>query len=250
MVTSHEIYKILCQISKNTQTIGGTVTVDSSCASPLITDICDTGVLAGKLDTLIGLLQEEVLQKFDYEYVCSDEGLKISQLDTSTGATVLFNLNGTVNTTATVQACSSSVESDSTPICILGVPALMWVVKQDGVPTGTVYYTDKAGAVIPAPALTDYVLGDCSVACDPQVWSGTADNIAGIIPATSFLIYKPECCSVTLTTSVGTITIPPGPTAYSSSVFDCPITITNVTVSGSAVLCAPSRVHILINKNK
>jgi len=97
---------------------------------------------------------------FDYEPVCTTEGMKVLEVNSQTGAQRLLNLGGTVNTTASVIQCSSGEESDPVEICAGGVAFTMWVAKSNGVPTGTVYYTNAAGLVVPDPS--PYQLGKCN----------------------------------------------------------------------------------------
>lgn len=53
---------------------------------------------------------------------------------------------------ALIDCPEDDMESDPLPGCAFGVPSTQWVVKRNGQPTGTVYYTSALGAVIAAPA--------------------------------------------------------------------------------------------------
>lgn len=200
------------------------------------------------MDRIIELLEEEILQKYDWEFSCSDEGLKRVRLDTNTGEQVVYNLDGSANTTATLEPCSSSVESDPVKICSLGVEYILWVVKEDGVPTGEVYFTDKGGQVVPPIPVNDYTVGNCNVS-DPAVWSGDATQVGSSIEAHSFSIYKPECCLIEVQTSVGNIIIPQGLTYYSSITFDSLVSVTGINVLiGNPVLCALNKIYLFLNR--
>src|SRR5690606_18721937 len=63
---------------------------------------------------------------------------------------------------------ANGLESDPQIICINGVTAIQWVVKDNGQPNGVVHYTDVNGAVIPAPAPGTFTLGPCG---------GTEENV-------------------------------------------------------------------------
>lgn len=57
----------------------------------------------------------------------------------------------------------ASLESDPLLICIGGnVQAHQWVVKDEGQPTGSVFYTDLSGAAIAAPAAGTFTVGACA----------------------------------------------------------------------------------------
>lgn len=80
-------------------------------------------------------------------------------VNNSTGVPVtsLFNLDGTVYAGGVaindLVACGDAgLESDGQPYCANGVPFTQWVVKDNGTPTGAVFWTDLAGAVVAAPA--------------------------------------------------------------------------------------------------
>jgi hypothetical protein len=104
-------------------------------------------------------------EAFDYEPVCTDEGVKILEVNNQTGAQRLVNVGGTTNTTATIIPCGDTVESDPVLICASGTTYTLWVVKDSGVPNGTVYFTDASGAVVPDPS--PYTLGKCNEESDP-----------------------------------------------------------------------------------
>ncbi|MGL5075614.1 MAG: hypothetical protein ACRDBG_07195 [Waterburya sp.] len=233
------ISQTLCEIKE-------AVAQPNSCAAPDFIDICPDGLITEKLDRIISLLEEENLQRYDWEFSCSDVGLVRVRIDTSTGVSTVFNLDGTVNTTAILEPCSSSVESDPVIICSLGEQYVLWIVKEDGVPNGITYFTDKSGAVITPIPITDYTIGKCNTSA-PKVWSGTADDISTAIPFNSLVIIKPDCCVVDIDTSAGIITVPKGISTYSTIVFDSLVTLNSVTVSGNAVLCDPRKVSLILN---
>lgn len=243
-MTPRDIVKAVCAVEAAVGDLALKISAGSSCATPTFVDACTGSLIEQRLTEIRDLLQ---VTEFDYEFVCTDEGVKIVQLDTKTGAKTVLNIDGTVNTSAIIEPCSSSVESDAAKICIGGVPALMWVVKENGVPNGAVYYTDKEGQLISAPSPSSYTLGECVGECQPQIWTGDGTQIGSSIPFHSAVITKPECCIVDIVTSAGTIRMGRGEISYSTILFTCPITITAVNVITPN--CSASSVLIKLNRN-
>jgi len=118
-------------------------------------------------DLLASLSGGPVVPEYDYEPVCTDEGTKILRYDNQSGAQALLNVDNTVNVTATVQPCENGIESDPVLVCASGTTLTMWVVKQDGQPTGVLYFTDNTGAIVPAPV--SFNLGACPVESTPGI---------------------------------------------------------------------------------
>lgn len=137
----------------------------------------------------------------------------------------------------TLEQCpDTDLESDPRPVCVDGTTSLtQWVVKSDGEPTGTVYYTDAAGAIVPTPTGT-ITLGEC-VTCVPTISSVFANDLTGLLPGTTISVQKPSCCAIRVSTSAGDFIVSAAANGYSTSEFDCPVTVTGVSViSGSCAL--------------
>lgn len=109
--------------------------------------------------------------------------------DTNTYVTTYFDLvlgavwAGSPATDLT-ECASNSLESDQVIGCDGGVQVVQWIVKDNGQPTGVVYYTDAAGAVVTPVAWTP---GDCPTAqitaqvpnCSGGLDSKPVDSITG-----------------------------------------------------------------------
>lgn len=143
-----------------------------------------------------------------------------------------------------------SLESDAQLICVAGNPPtqlVQWVVKLDGVPNGTVVYTDLSGTQVAAPGAGTFTFGACPTVCLPTISDAFADDLSTLLPGTSFVITKPDCCKILVTTSAGTFTLREKETYYATTDFKCPITVTGITiVSGT---CSSADIHIISNFN-
>lgn len=101
---------------------------------------------------------------------------------------------------------TSALESDPQLICVTGAPPtqlIQWVVKLDGVPNGTVIYTNLSGAVVGAPGAGTFTFGACSVS-DTQVFQRClCDDVNGdgsiIFTYIEFYQYDPATNSITVT---------------------------------------------------
>lgn len=69
--------------------------------------------------------------------------------------------------------------------------------------------------------------------CVPYMDSATGVSSPIFQPFNTFTIHKPDCCTLTVTTDAGTITIPASVPAYSSCKFDCDLTF--ITIEGDCV---------------
>ena len=104
---------------------------------------------------------------------------------------------------ATPVNCSgSSLESDAREGCAANISMTQWVVKQNGNPTGTIYYTDVNGAVIPAPAPGTFSFGPCNPA--KQIFQRClCDDVNGdgslIINYVQFYTYDPATNAIAVT---------------------------------------------------
>ncbi|MBK7806816.1 MAG: hypothetical protein IPJ51_11005 [Saprospiraceae bacterium] len=160
-----------------------------------------------------------------------------------------FNPNGTPYVGPTPVNCAGGqLESDPQEICVNGNTSLIqWVVKDNGQPTGAVYYTDLSGTVVGAPGAGTFTFGACPTVCLPTISDAFADDLSTLLPGTSFVITKPDCCKILVTTSAGTFTLREKETYYATTDFKCPITVTGITiVSGT---CSSADIHIISNFN-
>lgn len=70
--------------------------------------------------------------------------------------------------------------------------------------------------------------------CKPMIASYKGDQIPAIVPQYNiFSVYKPQCCTVTVTTSAGEIIIPDSVVAFTAEKFDCPLS--EFSVSGDCL---------------
>ena len=147
-----------------------------------------------------------------------------------------------------VNCAGGQLESDPQEICVNGNTSLIqWVVKDNGQPTGAVYYTDLSGTVVGAPGAGTFTFGACPTVCLPTISDAFADDLSTLLPGTSFVITKPDCCKILVTTSAGTFTLREKETYYATTDFKCPITVTGITiVSGT---CSSADIHIISNFN-
>jgi len=230
------IYTTLVKSDATSITLGNT-------SGEGVYDIVNSGLdIAQVTDSVFCTGAPDATESFSYSLVCTDQGNKLLKVNNTTGVTSVLNLDGSAST-AVVQDCST-LESDAAVICVLGTPALMWVVKENGVPNGDVYFTDAFGIVIPTPPF--FTLGQCEVdTCTPTISDAFGDDLSTLLPGTSFVITKPDCCRVQIVTSAGTFTLREKETYYGTTDFNCPITITSVAIiSGS---CSTQNVHIISN---
>ena len=75
-------------------------------------------------------------------------------------------------------------------------------------------------------------LGKCTgeTVCEPTISSAPAETLAGLLPGSSISVQKDNCCSVKVTTSAGSFIVTKNVTGYSTSDFNCPVTVTSVEV--------------------
>ena len=225
----NKIFKTLRDI-KNSKSCPTDVTVLNTCDNPIPVYFCDPS------------------KEFDHQILCTPDGTKVIVVTTysSTGipSSIAYNLDqslyiGDINL---LTNCDVDLESDPIIICIDGVSAIQWVVKKNGVPTGDVYYTDKFGVLIPAPAI--FTFGEC-VLCSPKQESFLGNNPT-LTEFNSISVDIPKCCSVTITHSAGTITLLPKQQnwIYTQS-FDCMLTDYSITST-----CDVNLINTILIKTK
>lgn len=107
--------------------------------------------------------------EFDHSVMCALDGTKVIVVTkyspTGVPTASFYTLAGAsyVGDPALLVACDIDVESDPLPWCDAGQDVTQWVVKSDGAPTGTVFWTDYVGAIIAAPVAA--TRGVCAVPC-------------------------------------------------------------------------------------
>lgn len=225
----NKIFKTLRDI-KNSKSCPTDVTVLNTCNNPVPVYFCDPS------------------KEFDHQILCTSDGTKIIVVTTysSTGvpSSIAYNLNQSLYTgdINLLTNCDIDLESDPIIICIDGVSAIQWIIKKNGVPTGDVYYTDKFGVLIPAPAI--FTFGEC-VLCSPKQESFLGNNPT-LTEFNSISVDIPKCCSVTITHSAGAITLLPKQQnwIYTQS-FECMLTDYNITST-----CDVNLINTILIKTK
>lgn len=113
-----------------------------------------------------------------------------------------YNPNGTPYVGPTPVNCAGGqLESDPQEICVSGTTSLLqWVVKSNGQPNGSVYYTDLSGAVVAAPGAGTFVFGSCSNTTSLIDSLCLCDDNGGVITSfRRFYEYNPNTDTVVFT---------------------------------------------------
>ncbi len=137
---------------------------------------------------------------------------------------------------ATLASCAGvTQESDPREVCVGGANLTQWVVMEAGMPTGTVFYTNNAGQLVEVAPGAEVTLGACPVirevvVCLPTISSAFGNDLASLSPGHSVAVMKPTCCAIAVTTSAGVFMVPKGVGAYSTTDFNCPITVDSVSI--------------------
>ena len=214
----------------------------------------------GKLCTVVDLLQNPTTTpSIDPEVVClsNDGGTTvvqgIAEFDTSTvpSTKTLYLFDGTIAIGYSVVPCGKSMQYDyeKITVCVDGFSYTKWYVwdKTGDVTPNlvSILWLDQNDVPVAAPDPLLINNANCTSLCTPTISDAFADDISTLLPATNFIITKPECCRVLVTTSVGGFTLREKETYYATTDFNCPVTITDVQiVSGSCML---SDIHIISN---
>lgn len=128
-------------------------------------------------DTVIYTRRCPAEAEFDSQILCDPATgervivvVNYSQLGTPTAQGFLFDMSPYGGDLTTLVQCDEETESDQVLWCSGTENLTQWIVKVDGQPNGTVYWTDAAGAVIPEPAdLTLLRRGPCDFAAETPV---------------------------------------------------------------------------------
>ena len=217
-------------------------------------------IISDKLCDLLEILgNPSSTTTIDPEIVCiSNDGgvtttIGIAVFDTSVNPpiTTLY-LNGVEAVGYTMIPCNQAMKYDyeKEDVCVDGQSyKKIYVLDKtgDGTPNLIgILWLDETDAVVAAPDPTLINNANCKV-CLPTISDAFADDLSTLLPGTSFVITKPDCCKVLVATSAGSFTLREKETQYSTTDFKCPITITGITiVSGT---CSLADIHIISNFN-
>lgn len=141
--------------------------------------------------------------EFDHVLLCDPvSGNLVIAVTTYSGTgaptTTYYNQDGTPYVGGTPIRCADSfLESDIVEGCAAGITYMQHVVKNNGQPTGQVYYTDTTGALVPTPI--GFTIGRCNL--DPISDSiCLCDDNAGVFTEfVRFYTYDPNANTVTFT---------------------------------------------------
>lgn len=122
---------------------------------------------------------------------------------------------------------------------------------KDGLVLGIdTFWQDITGAVVPDPTLSATVVtkGFCQL-CDPKWESFTGDN-ATLKAFNKLSLFIPACCSVTIKTDAGVITLPAqnGPWNFCEE-FGCDLTAYSIAV-GADDTCTVEDITTILTKTK
>lgn len=108
--------------------------------------------------------------EFDHTILCDPASLSkvvavVNYNSSGIPATVFYNIDSTpfVGDTNSLEHCEINVESDPVDWCVDGFNFTQWIVKSNGAPDGTVYWTDELGQMVAAPS--GGTKGACEAGC-------------------------------------------------------------------------------------
>lgn len=158
-------------------------------------------------DKVVSCGQGTTNTEFDHTLLCGAGNVIVISVVAYSAAGVptisYYNLDGTPYVGPQPTRCSDTLESDAQIICVSGnTELLQWIVKDNGQPTGTVYYTDLSGTIVAAPAPGTFSFGSCSL--DQQIFQRClCDDVNGdqslIVNYIEFYTYDPSTNSITVT---------------------------------------------------
>jgi hypothetical protein len=95
-----------------------------------------------------------------------------------------------------------------------------------------------------------FTLGACDIdpQCSPLICEAFGNDLSTLCAGHNFSITKPSCCKIKVTTDIGSFTLVGGIQHYSTSDFQCPVTITAIEILGGG--CTLDQIHIISNKLK
>lgn len=121
--------------------------------------------------------------------------VEVSYIDGVRQPVVYFNLNTNSNYTGNpatdlVVCPDIELESDGLPYCLTATNETIigYSVKQNGEPTGVVYWTNIDGVAIPAPATGTYTFGACTIS---QIRTFLGDDLLSVDDVTQVTLTPP-----------------------------------------------------------
>jgi len=231
-----KLHSIFCSIRD-----GLSVSVTNDCTKPIPVYFCD-----------------QQSTQIDPESVCltNDGGITIINgwevFDISTNPpTSKLYIGGIEVTGYSVVSCDKQMQYDyeKERICVDGETWTKWYVWDktgDGTPSlVSVLWLDKNDLVVMPPDQTLINNIKCNQSCIPTISDAFGNDLSSLLPGTSFIITKPECCRINVITSAGSFTLIDGETYYGTDTFRCPITINSINIiSGS---CSLDKIHVISN---
>ena len=215
-------------------------------------------IISDKLCDLLEILgNPSSTTTIDPEIVCiSNDGgvtttIGIAVFDTSVNPpiTTLY-LNGVEAVGYTMIPCNQAMKYDyeKEDVCVDGQSyKKIYVLDKtgDGTPNLIgILWLDQNDLPVSTPDPTLINNANCKV-CLPTISDAFADDLSTLLPGTSFVITKPDCCKVLVATSAGSFTLREKETYYATTDFKCAVTIDSiVVVSGT---CTPDSIHIISN---
>jgi len=135
-----------------------TVTTDT-CAATVDVDVSQVVQAVLASGTVIYTKKCPNETEFDTAILCDSVGggqvvVVVTYSPAGIPTSTFYNLDGTPFTgdVGDLIVCSRDLESDQVEWCNNDADVTQWIIKENGVPTGTSYWTDAAGMVIPSPA--------------------------------------------------------------------------------------------------
>jgi hypothetical protein len=179
----------------------------------------------------------------DFEIACGKDPITGNQIHTAYrteagGPVVLWRFDTVTGLPwtgdpSTLQPCSgASLESDDDDVCVEGQSLRRHTVKENGKPTGEIYFTDATGALVDVPAGTVVLTGRCvnDVACEPTISSAFASDLSTLLPGRDISVQKPDCCAIKVNTSAGSFIVTKKMMGYSTGEFCSDVTVTSVEI--------------------
>lgn len=245
-----ECRQVLKRTTTDPDTAAITVTyLDPSVVPPaLITDVVEPGPCR------VGD-EKEVPRDVEFVVVCDpDDNQVLVQFNAKKvppqvmSATVLTTGAPYTGPMDVLAVCGGKgTEADPRTMCDQGTTFIRFFVMEDGEPTGVVFDRTLNGTPYTVTDEAGLKVGNCAPVVTQSMSSTSAQAFTGPVECTSFAVSKPDCCELTIMTSVGEIVLPAGVTSYATQVYKDPFTVTVVTATG--VGCDPAEVSLTFNRS-
>ena len=196
---------------------------------------------------------ESDINQPELELVCVEENINLYILDLSTTPPTVTDFDGNdVTGTVTPTVCQDvTFDTEKEFYCVDGVDYTRNdCTKKDK--AGVVisvesYWQDITGAIVEAPTGGVITKGACEI-CNPAIESFYGNN-ATLTGFNKFTVDIPKCCSVEITTSAGTITLPAKPINWIfCEHFECDLTNYNIAITDGE--CKPDDIYTILTKTK